>query len=63
MFQYIKPGEASMSLGSVKELRIDENTRAPQRRPRRWRLIGLSLAIGISGLTWLAVFWAIGYYL
>jgi hypothetical protein len=26
-------------------------------------LIGLSLAIGISGLTWLAVFWAIGYYL
>ena len=52
-----------MSLGSVKELRIDGKAGTPQRRPRRWRLIGLTLAFGISGLAWLAVFWAIGYYL
>jgi ferric-dicitrate binding protein FerR (iron transport regulator) len=52
-----------MSLGSVKELRIDSNTKAPQRRPRRWRLIGLTLAFGVSAVAWLAIFWAVGYYL
>lgn len=58
-----------MSLRSVKELRIDAGDSPARGRTARrrialpWRLIGLVIAFGVSGLIWLALFWAIGYYL
>lgn len=62
MLSSIKPGEARVSLGSVKELRVHDSVKTPKRRQLPWRLIGLCLAFGVSAVVWLAIFWAIGYY-
>ena len=51
-----------MRAGSVKEFVVGDSVKRPAPRLLPWRLIGLVLAFGVSGLVWLAVFWAIGYF-
>lgn len=56
-----------MRIVSVKELPVQDeasgNVTSPKPRLRPWRLIGLCLVTGVSVVAWLAIFWAIGYYL
>lgn len=55
-----------MRIVSVKELPVQNDVSgitSPKPRSRPWRLVGLCFAAAVSVAVWLAVFWAIGYYL